>query len=229
MTNPVHACVPASFENASTTLIAANATAAKVVIDQYIAAAAVIPAPQYSGGCSVIDMTAVSTDSVAKDLLIYHGIIMSTVGGATGAVTTTANTIVRASGSFIADGWLQGSLVMTFVPKGVASNTYDGILGIVSAVTALTLTVHGAPFGNGAIANGSRLCNMSLDLRAQIPAASGSNGTTSSLSLLNHGNDGSLLRAERKLGANEIIAVAVNTAVSALPAYINISAQLARY
>lgn len=70
---------------------------------------------------------------------------------------------------------------------------------------------------------------MSLDLRAGVAASSGSNGSGASVALLDHTNDGSLLRAERKLGANDLLAVAVATAVGALPAYINVSAQVARY
>lgn len=229
MTTPIFAIVPASFENASATLIAASGVAAKVLVDQFAAAAATGTAPQFNGGCSVIDITATSTDSAAKDLLLYHGIVTTTVGGATGAVTTTTNTIARASGSFIADGWVPGSLVMMFAPRGVAANTFDGLLAIVTGVSAGALTVNGAPFGAGSVASGSRICNMSLDLRAIIPGNSGTSGASTSIALLDHDNDGSLLRSERKLGANDLLAVAATSALSALPAYMNVSAQVARY
>lgn len=229
MTTPIFAIVPASFENASATLTAASSVSAKVLVEQFSAAAATGTAPQFNGGCSVIDITAASTDSAAKDLLLYHGIVTTTVGGSTGSVTTTANTIARASGSFIADGWVPGNLVMMFAPRGVASNAYDGVLGVVTAVAATSLSVNGSPFGAGSVVSGTRICTMSIDLRASIAAGTGTNGTSATLSLLNHGNDGSLLRAERKLGANELMAIAPVAAVSALPAYLNVSAQLARY
>jgi hypothetical protein len=62
-----------------------------------------------------------------------------------------------------------------------------------------------------------------------VPALSGSNGSLPSVSLLNHINDGSLLTHERKLGVNEVLIAAMQAAVSALPAVVSLSAQIARY
>lgn len=228
MTSPVFAAVPASYENASATLIAANGTAAKVLVDQYLSAAATNTAPQYYGGCSVIDITAASTDG-AKILQLYHGGVRTTVGGSTGAVTTTTNTIARATGSFIVDGWVPGDLVMTFAAKGAAANAYDGVLAVVTGVGALTLTVHGTPFGAGVVAAATRICKISLGVCAPIPANSGTNGTSASVTLLDNEYSGSILRTERKVGEQELLAVSAMSAVSSLPAYINVSAQVARY
>jgi hypothetical protein len=223
------AVVPSGFENATASLIAASGLAARVLVDQFPSAAAAGNLPAFFGGCSVIDITAVSTDTVSKDVLLYHGIALTTVGASTGTATSTTSTLVRASGSYITDGWELGDLVMAFAPKSEALNPADGLLGIVTSLAALTLGVNGTPLAAGTLVAGTRICRMSLDVRASVPLGSGTNGSAPSVGLLNHGNDGSLLRYERKLGANELMAVAVATAVSALPAYINVSAQVARY
>lgn len=229
MSNALYAIVPSGFENATATLIAANGLVAKILIDQFPAAAAIANQPAFFGGCAVIDITAASADANAKQILLYHGIVLTSVGASTGTATTTTSTVTRASGSYITDGWEIGDLVMTFAPKDALPNVSDGLLGIVTGVVAGTLTVNGTPLVAGSLAAGTRICRVALDLRATVDALAGTNGNSASIGLLNHGNDGSLLRYERKLGANELMAVATTAAVSALPAYINVSAQVARY
>ena len=229
MSNPLNAAVPASFQNASVTLIAADGVAAKVLVDVMPAAAATPTSPLYFGGGSVIDATAVSTDAVSKDLILWQGQVLTVVGAQTGAAPVTASAIGRGAGDFIVDGWKPGDLLMCFAAAGMARQATDGILGIVSAVTAGSLSVHGAPFTALALAAGVRICRVSYEFRAPIPASSGTNGVLPNVGLLNHGCDASVIRFERKLGLNELLAVSAAAAVSALPAYVNVGAQLARY
>lgn len=234
MSNTTYAAVPAYFRHApAVTLIAANGTAAKVLVDPMASAVASIiapPTPLYYGGGTVLDMTATSTDGSDKILSVWHGYVATTVGSVTGAVTTTTSTIPRASGSWVTDGWLVGDLVMTFAPTGVAPNaSVDGVLGIVTAVSTSTLTLSGTPLAALALATGTRICRMSHLFKATVAANSGTNGTLSAVSLVNSAMDGSALRYERKLGESDLIAISAASAISTLPAYINVAAQVARY
>lgn len=230
MASPQFAVCPASFDNGTTNLIASDATAAKVLVQPQAAAAGSPTSPAYYGGATGIDITAASTDSAAKDLIIWHGRVLSTQGADTGAVTTTTSTVARASGSFITDGWLPGDLLMVFGDAAQGRQAgVDGVQCIVTAVSATTLTLNGTPLAAATLNSGARLCRVAYDLRATIAAGSGTNGSAPSVSLLNHANDGSILRTERKLGPTELLAVSAVAAVSALPAYININAQFARY
>jgi hypothetical protein len=233
MSTADYAVVPSSFENASASFIAANALIAKILIDQYLPAAETATTPMFYGGCTVIDLTAVSTDTVAKDILMYHGIVGTTQEATkTAAMATTTGGISRVNGSFIADGFKVGDQVMTFAAPGVVANAaVDGILATITAITATNITVNGTPFAAGALGGGTRVCRVALDLRATLPIGAGTNNTANnpSIGLLNHAQDGSLMRYERKISPNEVLILAMQAAVSALPGYVSASAQIARY
>lgn len=229
MSNPLHAAVPAAFGTGIATLIAADSTRAKVLVEPQAAAAAGATSPLFLGGASVLDITAASTDSANKDVQLWLGSVATTVGASTGSTTTTTSTIVRTSGDFIADGWEPGDLVMIFGARGAAAQAVDGVLGIVSGVAALTLTVNGTPFSALTLTTGARICRMAHLFRAPVALDSGTNGTVASAGLLNNALDGSAIRYERKLAENELLAVSAQAAVSALPAYISVNAPFARY
>lgn len=232
MSSPDYAITPALFKSAPpATFIAATGTAAKIVVDQMPEAAATATAPLYFGGGTVIDLTASSTDSVAKDVQLYVGTVATTQSvGATGNLTTTTGTIVRASGSFIADGWAPGDLVMTFAPAGTAANAaMDGILGVVTAVTATTLTVNGTPFAAMTLAAGTRVVRVKPHFRQTVAATAGTANNVPSQGLLGQINDGSAVRTELKLGANNVLIAALAAAASALPAYVSVGAVVALY
>lgn len=229
MSNSVYGAVPAAFLSAALTLIAADSTNARVLLDPQAAAAASATTPLYYGGATVFDITATSTDSASKDLILWRGEVLTTVGGATGVATTTTSTIVRASGDFIADGWKPGALVMLFNNSANAMQATDGVLATITGVTATTLTVNGTPLSALTLNTGVRICRMAYISRQTVAANAGTNGTSASVQLLGTGNDGSKVTTERKLGANELLAVSAQSAVSALPLYINIAAQAARY
>lgn len=229
MSSPLNAAVPAAFQNGVANLIAADGTQAKVLVDALAAAAATATSPLFFGGGSVIDITATSTDAAAKDVILWLGQVLTTVGGSTGTAAATTSTLTRTTGDFVADGWRPGDLVMCFNAAGVARQATDGVLGIVTGVAATTLTVNGTPFSALTLSSGCRICRMSYQFRATVAANAGTNGTSASVNLLNNGNDGAVLRYEKKLGLNELLAISAASAVSALPAYLNVSADVARY
>jgi hypothetical protein len=229
MSNPSYAAVPAQFQTAAVSFIAVDTTTAKVLVEPMAAVAAGATSPLLSGGCTVIDMTASSTDAAAKDVTVLLGQVLTTVGTNTGAVTTTTSTIVRTVGDYIADGWKPGEVVMMFNNPANQRQTIDGVLGVITAVAALTLTVNGTPLFVATPTSGVRICRMSPLFRTPVPANSGSNGTVPNVALLGASMDSSGLRTERKLGATDLLAVSLSAAVSALPAYISVNAQVARY
>lgn len=231
MSGPVNAITPALFGSPPpVSFIAANGTAAKIVVDQMPAAIATTLVPQLYGGGTVIDLTAASSDSVSRDVLLYLGAVATTQGGATGAMTTTTSSIPRASGSFIADGWQVGDVAMCFAPFGTAPNAgVDGIPCTVTAVSALGLTLNGTPIAALALAAGTRVCRIAQRVRQTVAAGAGTNGTTASQPLIASYGDGTMVRTELKIGANNILAAAMQSAVSALPAQVSLSSIVAQY
>lgn len=232
MSNSVYGAVPSAFIPCKASFIAADGTAAKVLLEPQAAAIPVDtnpPSPLYYGGASLIDLTAASTDAANKDFLLYTGEVLTTVGAATGAATTTASTIVRASGSFIADGFKPGDLVMLFVPTTAARQATDGILATITAAAALTLTVNGTPLSALTLTTGVRICRMSQLFRDTVPLNSGNSSTIPAKNVLGSANNSSSITGERKVGQNELIAVAMQAAVAALPAFVSFSGQAARY
>lgn len=234
MSSPDHAIVPSAFRGGlPVSFIAADGVKAKLVADATAPQAATSTQPKLIGGSSIIELTVTSTDAGAKEMIVWYGTAYTTAGGATGTLSTTTNTIARASGSFIADGWVPGDLAMMFAPTArgfaIAAGANDGILGIVTAVSATTLTVNGTPFSATTVAATTRICRMAHGFRAAIPALSGSSVAMPNVSLLSNGNDSALLKFEKKLGADDVVALSMGAAVSALPAYISVEAVLALY
>lgn len=234
MSSPDHAVMPSAFKGGlPVSFIAADGTKAKLIADITAAQAGTATLARLIGGSSIIDMTACSTDAAAKEMVVWYGTVYTTAGGATGTLSTTTSTIARASGSFITDGWVPGDLVMMFAPtaKGaaIAPSANDGILGIVTGVAALTLTVNGTPFSATTVPATTRICRMARGFNAAIPALSGSSATVANVSLLSNGNDSSLLKYEKKSGADDVVALSMAAAVSALPAYVSVEAVLALY
>ena len=231
MSNFSNANTPAFFEGIGPiSFIASNSTLAKVLVEPQVGAAAVGVLPAFYGGCTVIDLTASSTD-VSKDIILYQGDVFTTQDVTnTGAMTTTTSTIPRTSGSFITDGWKVGDLVMTFAPPSLAPNAaMDGVLGTITTVAALTLTVNGTPFAALTLAAGTRIVRVAPYVRVNVPANSGTNGTAANVLLLGNSLDSSATPLERKLGPTDMLIGAMQAAVGALPAYVSVVGQLARY
>lgn len=231
MSSPQFAAVPAAFIRKNATLIAANGTAAKPVVDVLAAAAQSATTPLYYGGGTLIEMSAVNAAASAVSLQLWNAEVLTTVGGATGASTTTASTVTRAAGSFITDGFRVGQIVMIFAPSTEAPNAaVDGIPGVITTVAALQLTVNSTPFAALSLVTGSRICSAAPKHVSLVAASAGTSATVRSADLLHVASgDGYLERAEWKLGINNILAVAATVAVPALPAYVAIEAAVARY
>ena len=234
MSSPDHAIVPSAFKGGlPCSFIAADGVKAKLIADVTTPQAASATLARLIGGSSIIDMTVASTDAVAKEMIVWYGTVYTTAGASTGTVSTTTGTIVRASGSFITDGWVPGDLVMMFAPTArgvaIAAGANDGLVGVVTGVAALTLTVNGTPFSATTVAATTRICRMAYGFKAAIAANAGSSASVPNVSLLNNGNDSALLKYEKKLGADDVVALSMAAAVSALPAYISVDAALALY
>ncbi|MFA7239358.1 MAG: hypothetical protein WC091_04540 [Sulfuricellaceae bacterium] len=240
MSSPQNAITPALFTNPPpVTFIAASGTVAKVVVDVTPGAVAMGTQPALYGGCTVIDLTASSTD-VLKNINLYIGSVTTTIDASTntGATTSTATTnatLVRTLGSWIADGYRVGDLVMLFAPTASGSaflpQSVEGVLATVTGVAALTITFNGVPAGWTAItvSAGTRVCRVVPHMQAPIAANSGSNGSVPSVGLLGNGMDGSSVKTELKLGQNNLLIAAMAAAVGALPAYVSVAAVTALY
>jgi hypothetical protein len=234
MTQPAYANTPAVFETPSpASFTITNSTIAKVVVDAYAAAAATGTLPPYYGGCTVVDLVGSSTDAVAKDITLWMARIATTQDAVnTGVMSTTVtNTLNRTAGSFITDGFLVGDEIMTFAPLGLAPNAaVDGIIGVVTAVNALTLVSNGAPFANlTPLAAGTRICRTSQHFRATVAANAGNTAAIASTGFINNAMDGSVVKTELKLGVNTMLVAGMAAAASALPAAVKLQAVVARY
>ena len=233
MSTAIYGNVPCEFSQASlnASFIAADTTKLKVVVDTQPAAAASGTQPLKQGGCTVIDAVATSNDSSAKELQLWVGDVRTTVDTtATGVAATTTSTITRVNGSWVTDGFRVGMLVALFAPLTLDANNCDGVVGTITTITATTITVNGTPFtANAAIPNGTRVCAMSPHYRVSIPANSGLSATVPNVGLLDNGLDSSEIRSELKLGTTNILAAGLGATASALPAYVNVRASIARY
>jgi hypothetical protein len=233
MSNPQYAVLPAGFaRSVPVGFIAADTTLAKILVEPQAGAAASGNSPLYYGGASVIDGTISSTDSADKEVLLYAGAVTTTQETtATGVMATTASTITRVNGSFITDGWRVGDSVMLFAPANLARTAgVDGVLGVVTTVVAGTLTVNGTPFtASTPLAAGMRVCRMHAQARIAVPLGSGTTTGIASVQLVGNAVDGSTVRTEIKLGATDLLAVAMAATTSALPATANVDATIARY
>lgn len=237
MSSPRFTVTPAKFDTPKpTSFTVTNSTVAKVVIEPQVKApgVAATPTPDFYGGGTLLDLVAASTDAAPKDIIMWLGTILSTVGAASGAVTLTAqNKLSRVAGSWITDKWLVGDLVMTFAPVGSAQVAagIDGIVGVVTAVVALDLTVNGTPWVAGAqvLTTGTRVVNVSQLFRATIAANAGNTAAIPNASLLANPMDSAVIKSELKLGEGSMLIASMQAAVAALPAYISLSPRIALY
>lgn len=226
--------VPGAYSNVDVSFTAASGTAAKVLVDEtpaggltnnFLANAAL------AGGCRVVDATVASTDGTDKDLVVYDGVRLTTVGAvSTGTVTiTTSNTINRPAGSWLADGWRVGATVMVFAAMNAAPQASDGVAAIVTSVSASALVVNGTPLTNETLVVGTRLCRVSQQFKTTIKTNSGNSPTVQNVSLIANAMDSTADKLGVWLGATGMKIVAPVTAVSALPAKIDVNAKLAGY
>jgi len=237
MTAPIYANTPADFTRpyCNASFIAADGTKAKVVVFPQSSAAAADPSPLRYGGAALIGFTASSSDGTARDFRIWFGNKISYQDALlTGTINTTASTLVRAntaSSDWIREGWRPGMRLMVFAPQGSAENAaVDGIPATVTAVTASTLTVDGAPFAVlAALASGSLICAVTPRFVVQVPVNAGNTNAIPNVGLIANANDKSVLTKQWYLGADSLLIAQPLAAVSALPAVISFDAAIARY
>lgn len=226
--------VPGAYSNTEIAFTVTNGTAAKILVDVTPAGGGTNGLPLSTvllGGCRALDCTASSSDASAKDVILYDGTQMTVIGAsATGVASiTTQNTLNRTTGSWIVDGYRVGSTIMVFAAANAAAQLSDGQLAIVTAVNALTMVVNGTVLTNETLNNGTRICEVSLQFRATIPANAGNSASIPNVALLSNANDATVDRYGVWLGSSGMKIVAMAAAVSALPAYVSINAKIAGY
>jgi hypothetical protein len=236
MTQAAYGNLPAAFRSPKPiAFTVTNGTTAKILIEQIPAANASGSLPPYYGGGTLIDLTATSTDSSNKDAILYVGTVLTTQDPTnTGNITTgSQNTLTRVNGSWIADGFEVGALAMIFTAAGTAQvvTGIDGLPLIVTGVTATVLTFNGTPLAAGAniLTAGSRILAIADKTRNTVTANAG-NGTVPNVCLLaNPSQDNSKVTTELKFGADNMLIVAMASAVSALPAQVKVLPSIGRY
>lgn len=237
MTQAAYGNLPAGFRSPKpVAFTATNGTVAKILVDQIPASLASATLPPYYGGGTLIDLTATSTDAAAKDVILYVARVMTTQdASATGNITTSAqNVLARANGSWITDGWQVGDAAMIFAPTTLAQVVagIDGIALIVTGVTATQLTFNGTPLaaGSNVLVAGTRICAVADKARVTVPANSGNSSTIPNTLLLGNSSfDSSKVTSELKFGPDNIIAAAMQAAVSALPAQVKLLPSIGLY
>lgn len=223
MSSPEYAITPISFQSLPLNVAFSNGEGTRIrpLVDgsqfpQNLSPAA--NAPVAYGGCTLIDLNATSTDASARDMLLYDGRVLTTQSaGATGTLSTTTSTIVRATGSYITDGWRPGQGVIIVTPDGVAEDAQAGIFAVITGVTATTLTVAGTPLTvNAGLAAGTRLVRARPLGRVTVAIQQGTGSTNPlPLDVLGALSGGLTVKTERKLGASDMLLAGMQAAVTA--------------
>lgn len=231
MSSPRYTAAISGYGSKIASWIAADGTKARLLTETITGAAESSPLPQFFGGISVIDCVATSSSGSTQDVQLYQGKVRTTQDTtATGNITITASSIVRANNSWITDGWRPGMNAMVFPADNGAENaSVDGILGTITAVSATTLTVNGTPFAGITLSAGSRIVQVSQLHRQTVPANAGNSTSVASYPLLGASNDAANQRSARMLASDEVMIAAPVAAIAALPAYLNILTTYGRF
>lgn len=218
--------VPQRYRDAIVSFTAGVGTVAKVFIDEQQATGNLL------GDSRLLDATVSSTDATNRDMIVWKGRVATRQDTAlTGAMTITAtNTINRTAGSFITDGWRVGDTGMLFAPVASAANASDGLLVIVTGVTALALTCNTpVALTNESLVAGTRVCEIAQLFMTQIPANAGNTNAIPNVTLLNSTMDSAQDKTGMMIEADTIMALSIVSAVAALPARISVNGRIARY
>lgn len=229
----VNAAAISNYDNPDPCTFSANAVAGviRTVVAPIAGAAQGALTPLYYGGCSILELLATSSDSANKDFQFYTGRLTTTIGAATGAVTTAPTVLTRATGSWVTDGWQIGDLVTVQSPSGVAPTSADGLVGVVSSVTASALTFVnvGTAYPNAITLNtGSYVYKISPWQRVTVPLGAGTASGVANYSVLGSAMESSNLRTDKKLGINTALLAAPIAALTAGATYVSFAAVIGR-
>ncbi len=228
MSNSQYGSIPAGHIGIGAQFVTADGTIGKVVMDAVAALAASSISPLMYGGASVYDLMAHSSDTSARDVQFYRGNVLTTAGVATGAMSTTTSTIVRASGSFVTDGWRVGKQAMIFAAMNDAPQAVEGILCVVTGVSALTLTVSGTPLSALSLTAGCRVASVEPMYAATVPAGSGNSGAVVEAWVLSSTNVNATRVKDEKFSAVQMLIASMKTAVTA-STVVTMSGSAAKY
>lgn len=222
MSAPAFTITPSLYQNLNcgAAFTSNSGTTIRAVVDGTILAPASSTAtsPALYGGCSIIDLNATSTDSVARDLLLYEGRVLTTQGsGTTGTLSTATNGISRTTGSWITEGWKVGHGVILIGPDTAAEDAQAGIFAVVTGVNATTLSLSGTPLTvNAALAAGTRVVRARPIGRASLKAQQGMTTTDPTpLDIISYMANGRTMRQEWKVGFNDMLLAGPASAVTA--------------
>lgn len=229
----VNAVAISNYETPEPLTFSANSVAGvlRTAVPVFGAAVASAFTPLLYGGCSLLDLLATSSDVAARDFQFYTGKVVTTQGGGTGAITTGATTLTRVTGSWVTEGYQIGDLITVQSPGNMQPTNADGLVGIVSNVTALVLTFVnvGAAFPAATALNaGSGIYVISPWQRVTVPASAGTSASVPNFSVLGSSSESSQLRSEKKLDATSIVLAAPVTALTAGSSYVSFSAVVGR-
>lgn len=222
MANPAFTVTPSGYQNLNCAgaFGSTSGTAIRALVDGTLLAptSASSTTPALYGGAALIDLHASSTDTVARDLLLYEGKVMTTQGaGATGTLSSTANSIVRAAGNWITEGWKPGHGVILVGPDSLLEDAQAGVFAVITGVSALTLTLAGTPLTvNAGLASGTRVVRARPIGRVSLKAQQGmTTADPTPLDVISTLANGRTMRQEWKVGFNDMLLAGPTTAVTA--------------
>jgi hypothetical protein len=219
-----------------------NTTLGKIIVPRTPPAAALDtlqPDITLRGGCRLIGGQISSTDGTARSILIYEGhrCFVNTAGVLT---VGSSSTIVRSTGSFLqtaatatdnnGPGWQVGDTLMLFYSATGANN---GLLCVVTGVSASTLTVNGTPLTTDATPGVvTELYRVAMRTRIGIPLNSGNTDSAPPVQLFGSSQDVDLASQPDRgsqFGPDDVLIGAMVANISALPAAITVTPHVALY
>lgn len=214
-----------------------NAALAKILVDAappriLAAITGELGAPQrvLTGGQRVVDGGFASNDGTARDIYIYTGKQMSLYADMGAPTITGSNTINRTGGgSFITEGWQIGDAAMLFGATNTANN---GLLLVITGVSASALTVNGVPLTNETLPVGARVIRVARRTTKNLPLNAGNTNGAPAIPLFGGTQDPAALPPPdtgMSLSKDGVIICAMTAAISALPAQVFCHAKAALY
>jgi hypothetical protein len=219
---------PGAIFNNGVSFSAANTTSLKVLVPQSPAGGLTNNNALLQGGMRVEDVTAASSDSVARNLQFYESPMATLYAGMGTLVISSQNVLTRTAGSWLSDGpegtgYAVGDQICL---QGSVTAANNGATGIVTAVTATALTVNGTPFTNDTETTGFAVYKIVAKTNVPVVASAGTSGTIANVACLGayQSQERSIDQLGIDLGANGAILVGMAATISALPALVQVRA-----